>query len=135
MSDYREWGTSFQVMLAACAIAAATAGLSILLVTRDFETIPAGLLFSLFLLPSIILFVVLERRASNPVWKHVGYLIPVSVVLLYALSIFVSTIGKRVTEGGAMLAAIMAVSFGASAFVTYLYLLRPARQPPAIKRS
>jgi hypothetical protein len=108
--------------LVAYAAATVLAGLTILLVTGVPETIPAGLLAPVFLLPSITLFAVLARLAPARSWKHVGYWVPASGVLGYALVLVVMDLGGYIGEGSS-LPTSMAVTFGIPALATYVMLL------------
>lgn len=107
--------------VAAYAVASAGAVLAILLVTRGLETVAAGLLAPVFLLPSIILFVGLAGLALARGWKHVGYLVPALGMMGYLLMLVARDVAGQISEGSG-LPAIMAVTFGVAALVAYLLL-------------
>jgi hypothetical protein len=112
--------------VAAYAVASTIAVLAILLVTANPETVAVALLVSLFLLPSIVLFVVLGEVAPAPSWKHAGYLVPAIGILTYLLVFVALDLAGQCAEGSG-LPAVLAVTFGAPAVVTYLALLRMSR--------
>ena len=108
-------------------VASVVAAMTILAVTRDFETIAAGLLAPLFLLPSIFLFAGFAQVTATRRWKHVGYLVPVVGILAYLLVLLAMDLSGLNLEGSG-LPAIMLFTFGVPALVAYLLLLRMDRR-------
>ena len=57
--------------------------------TLDFETIPAGALAPVCLLPSIILYVFFETRHPDKWYKYVGFFVPFGIIFFYFLNIII----------------------------------------------
>ena len=72
----------FRVILA-CAIAALTASLLIVLFTFDWETIGAGPLVSLFAIPSILLFFISRSSRRWSRYAVASYAVPAFLALLF----------------------------------------------------
>lgn len=66
----------------------------------DLETTPFGLIASLFVVPSIALFLLLERRGSTPQPKCLGFLVPARLVgLLTACQLTALQDGRGYSDG------------------------------------
>ena len=118
-THYRE----IAAFLAAYAIASVIAATTILLATGAFETIGAGLLAPLFLVPSILLYVLLARHVRGSIWKHVGYVAPAMGIAACLLICLALDLSGYVNEGSGI-PLLMLVTFGVPALFTYLFLLR-----------
>lgn len=76
-----------------CAIVAMLATMIItFVVTREVETLFGGLLFGLFIVPSIIIYYVLDFFSKPKKVKIIGFLVPVlGMIILGALGIFIDS--------------------------------------------
>ena len=113
---------SIAIVLGAYVAASVAGALAIVAGTRDLETIGAGLLVPLLLVPSILLYVALSRLTPRRGWRHFGYLLPAAGILTYFLVGVAMDLAGLVREGSG-LAALAAFTFGVSALVTYVLLL------------
>jgi len=108
--------------LGAYVVASVAGALTIVAVTRDLETIGAGLLVPLLLTPSILLYVLLAQLAGRRVWRHLGYLLPAAgIMICFLVGVAMDVAG--LSREGSGLPALAACTFGASAMVTYVLLL------------
>ena len=121
------WVSSIVMAAEAYVVASVVGALTILVVTGDFETIAAGLLAPLFLLPSIFLFVAFAQATPTRRWKHYGYSLPVAGILAYLL-VFLAMDLRGIISEGRGLPAIMLFTFGVPALVAYLLLIRVDRR-------
>jgi hypothetical protein len=125
-SDNR-WGQALTMAVAAYALANVLAGLTIFSFGGVLETIPAGLLAAQLLVPSILLYVMLDRFAPPRSWKHFGYWIPALALLGYCLvGVVVDALGYM--KEGSGLPMVAAITFGVPAIVTYVLLVGMSRR-------
>ena len=69
-------------------------------VAVDPETIAFGLLVVLFVLPSALLFVLLETIRCNRLKQYAGFMLPIIVVVLICLSTIASATPGMLADGG-----------------------------------
>jgi hypothetical protein len=120
-------GSAIRQLTTAYAIASAAGALSLLAVTGQLETIALGLLIPLFALPSLILFIGLERFRPNRRWRHGGFWGPASGFLIYLL-IGVAIDWAGYMNEGSGLPAVVAITFAAATAASYLYLVGTSKK-------
>ena len=118
---------SFIVLLKVYACSSIVAVLTILAITNDWETTAAASLAPVFLLPSMVLFIIFGQVSPTRMWKHLGYLMPALGILSYCMIGVIMDLLGQMTEGSG-LPIIMAFTFGVPALTTYLLLLRMNRR-------
>lgn len=137
-SDLRwPWLRDAATVVAVYFFANIVAGAVIFLLTGEAETIAAGMLAPLLLVPSILFYVVLGRCKPSQPWKHVGYLAPVSLMLGYLVIMLAVDVSGNLAEGNG-LPAIALTTIGSTAVLSYLLLLaldRNGREPAVPQKS
>jgi hypothetical protein len=121
------WKTTLLRAVAAFALACIVSAVTIICVTGGIETGAAGFLAALTLIPSIILYVVLDHFAPARPWKHNGYLLPVCALVVFLLVGIIADLGGYLGEG-AGIPAVALITLAVPASLTYVFLA--TKTPP-----
>lgn len=121
------WNVTLLRALGAFALASVVSVVTIICVTGGIDTGAAGFLAALALIPSIVLYVVLDHFTPARPWKHYGHLVPISALVALLLMGVVADLVGYLGEG-AGIPAIALVTLAVPASLTYVILT--TRYPP-----
>ncbi len=99
--------------------------LAVLIMTRDTETIAFGALVSLFVLPSIAVFMLLNRFVPNVFASHVGFWLVSIIISGYFYFLYNQSLVRAADDGSGLMALhIVYAVCGASLFAYVALFLK-----------
>lgn len=94
-----------------------------LISTRDTETIAFGALAGVYLLPSIILYLVLNRLPSYAHLAHAAFWVVAIIIAGYFLLVYRHSLSLDYDDGSGAMALQSVYSIGGAALIAYAALL------------
>ena len=106
---------------------AAIAGVTLCCLTfMGYETIPGGLIVAIFVLPSVLSFVLIEKRYKWLWLKHLGFILPVSLVIGWLIYTYFELrrmeLEQRSGDGSSEVALFMLINYGIGNSLAYVFL-------------